>query len=142
MSLDAARPETYRKVRRGGRLEVVIENVRGLLRARERAGAKLPLLGLNFVMLNENEGELVPFIERAAELGVDFINCISYATYDWRFQNLRSRASYRKELELARTRLEQLKLTCRSFPSDDLSWTEPEHPFDCGARASPSDPRS
>jgi MoaA/NifB/PqqE/SkfB family radical SAM enzyme len=131
VSIDAATPETYRKVRRGGRLEVVHENVRELLRLRRERNAKLPLVGVNFVMLNDNEGELVPFIERAAELGVDFVNCISYATYDWGFENLRSRASYRAELLRARARLAELKLKCRSFPADDLSWAEPGHPFDC-----------
>ena len=87
---------------------------------------------MNFVLLNENEGELVPFIEQAAELGVDCVNCVSYATYDWGFQNLRSPESYRRELALARARLDDLKLECRSFPSDDLGWSAPERPFDCG----------
>jgi MoaA/NifB/PqqE/SkfB family radical SAM enzyme len=131
VSIDAAKPETYRKVRRGGELEVVHENVSQLLSRRRAAGAKLPLVGVNFVMLNDNEGELVPFIEQAANLGVDFVNCISYASYDWGFQNLRSPESYRRELALARKRLDELKLKCRAFPSDDLSWTSPDQAFDC-----------
>jgi MoaA/NifB/PqqE/SkfB family radical SAM enzyme len=131
VSIDAATPETYRKVRRGGRFDLVHENLRELLRRRRERKAKLPLVGVNFVMLNDNEGELVPFIEQAAELGVDYVNCITYATYDWGFENLRSPASYRAELARARARLDELELKCRSFPSDDLSWAEPGHPFAC-----------
>jgi MoaA/NifB/PqqE/SkfB family radical SAM enzyme len=132
VSIDAAKPETYRRVRRGGRLEVVHENLRRLLALRREAGLALPLVGVNFVMLNENEGELVSFVEQAADLGVDFVNCISYATYDWGFQNRRNRASYRHELDATRRRLDELGLRCRSFPSSDMSWTDPARPFDCG----------
>lgn len=131
VSIDAATPETYRKVRRGGRLEIVHENIRRLLRARRESGESLPLVGVNFVLLNENEGELVRFIEQAAELGVDYVNCITYATYNWGFVNLRTRESYRTELEQARKRLDELGLKCRAFPADDLSWSDPERPFDC-----------
>lgn len=131
VSIDAAKPETYRKVRRGGRLEVVHANLRGLLDWRRRAGTRFPLVGVNFVMLNDNEGELVPFIEQAAEIGVDFVNCVSYATYDWGFENRRSPASYLTELDAARRRLDDLRLRCRSLPSGDLGWTDSSQPFDC-----------
>jgi MoaA/NifB/PqqE/SkfB family radical SAM enzyme len=131
VSIDAATPATYRRVRRGGELEVVHANLRTLLAARRERRSRFPLVGVNYVMVNENEGELVPFIEQAHEIGVDFVNCISYATYDWGFVNRRSRDSYRRELSAARRRLDELGLRCRSFPSDDLSWTDPAKPFDC-----------
>lgn len=131
VSIDAAEPKTYKRVRRGGDLAVVHENLRRLLRARRAAGARLPLCGVNYVLLNENEGELVRFVEQAAEIGVDFVNCITYATYDWGFKNRRTRESYQRELDAARARLVQLGLRCRSFPSDDLSWTDPARPFEC-----------
>jgi MoaA/NifB/PqqE/SkfB family radical SAM enzyme len=131
ISIDAATAATYHKVRRGGKLEVVHENVRRLMRARQRRRARLPRVGLNFVMLNENEGELVPFVEQAADLGVDFINCISYASYDWGFRNRRTPVSYKRELEAAAARMTALGVRCKSFPSPDLSWTDPKHAFDC-----------
>jgi MoaA/NifB/PqqE/SkfB family radical SAM enzyme len=131
VSIDAATPETYRKVRRGGKLEVLHDNLRAFIAARRSAGLRRPLLGVNFVMLNENEGELVPFVEQAHALGADFVNCITYAGYDWGFVNRRSPDSYRRELAAARARLDQLGLPCRSFPSDDLSWTAADRRFDC-----------
>lgn len=131
VSIDAARPETYRRVRRGGELEVVHAGIRRFLRARRAAGARLPMIGTNFVLLNENEGELVRFIEQSAELGVDFINCVTYATYDWGFDNRRSPGSYRLELTAGQLRMAQLGLTSKSFATDDLSWADPRRPFDC-----------
>lgn len=131
VSIDAATPETYRKVRRGGELSEVHGGLERLVRARAAAHAKFPMIGVNFVMLNENRGELVPFIEQAADLGVDFVNCITYATYDWGFRNRRTPEDYAKELSAARKRLDELGLHCKSFPSDDLSWCNADHRFDC-----------
>lgn len=131
VSIDAATPETYSKVRRGGDLAQVHHNLRALLAARRAAGTELPRVGVNFVLLNENEGELVRFVEQARELGVDFINCITYATYDWGFVNRRSRESYQAELASAQRRMSELGMPCRSFPSDDLSWADPARNFAC-----------
>lgn len=131
ISIDAARPDTYRRVRRGGRLEVLHENLRNLVRIKRETRARFPLIGLNFVMVNENEGEVVPFIEQAAEFGVDHINCISWAAYDWGFKNRRTRESYLRELEAARERIAQLGVACKSFPEISTRWTDPEKPFFC-----------
>lgn len=131
VSIDAAAPDTYENVRRGGELEAVHGGLRRLIRARSLAHAKFPLIGVNFVMLNDNRGELVPFIDQAADIGVDFVNCITYATYDWGFRNLRSPDDYARELSAARRRLEELGLRCKSFPSEDLSWSDPALPFSC-----------
>jgi MoaA/NifB/PqqE/SkfB family radical SAM enzyme len=131
ISIDAATPLTYQRVRRGGRLHVVHDNIRRLMRVRRDTRARFPHVGLNFVMLNENEGELVPFVEQAADFGVDFINCITYASYDWGFRNCRTPDSYKRELDAAAARMEQLGVRCKSFPSPDLSWTDPQGGFDC-----------
>ncbi len=131
VSIDAALPATYERVRRGGELETVHGGIRRLLRARARAGSRFPLVGVNYVLLNENEGELVRFVEQAHELGVDHLNCISYATYDWGFTNRRSRESYRRELEEARRRIGELGIRCRTFPSTDFSWADEHRSFDC-----------
>ena len=131
ISIDAARSDTYHRVRRGGKLNVLHENIRRLVRIKQETRARFPLLGVNFVMLNENEGELVPFIEQAAEFGVDFINCITYASYDWGFENRRTPDSYKRELDAAATRMTALGVRCKSFPSDDISWSEPKKPFGC-----------
>jgi MoaA/NifB/PqqE/SkfB family radical SAM enzyme len=88
-------------------------------------------VGVNFVMLNENEGELSTFVEQAADLEVDFVNTVTYATYDWGFRNSRTPDSYRREVDAASKRAEQLGVRCRSWPTQDLSWSGPDAPFRC-----------
>jgi MoaA/NifB/PqqE/SkfB family radical SAM enzyme len=132
ISIDAADPGTYHRVRRGGNLNVLHGNIRRLVHIKREMRARFPLVGVNFVMLNENEGELVTFVEQAAEFGVDFINCITYAAYDWGFRNRRTSDNYKRELDAARTRMADLGIRCKSFPSDDLSWSDPQKPFGCG----------
>jgi MoaA/NifB/PqqE/SkfB family radical SAM enzyme len=131
VSIDAAYPDTYKRVRRGGKLDILHENIKRLVRVKQETRARFPMLGMNFVMLNDNEGELVPFIEQAAEFGVDFVNCITYASYDWGFKNKRAPDSYKRELDAARKRMDELNVRCKSFPSDDLSWSDPKNPFHC-----------
>jgi|SRR5579872_2993597 len=131
ISIDAATPDTYRCVRRGGNLDVLHDNIRRLVRVKREARARFPMLGLNFVMVNDNEGELAPFVEQAHEFGVDFINCISWAAYDWGFKNRRTKASYLRELEAARERMDRLGVRCRSFPETGTQWTDADRPFDC-----------
>ncbi len=131
ISLDAARPETYDRVRRGGKLDVVHDNIRRLVRFKKETGARFPLIGVNFVMVNDNEGELVECVEQAKDLGVDFINCISWAAYDWGFKNRRSPQSYLNELRVARDRMSTLGVRCKSFPKLNIGWTAPDKPFSC-----------
>ncbi|HSV74945.1 MAG TPA: radical SAM protein [Chthonomonadales bacterium] len=131
ISIDAAKPETYRRVRRGGRLDVVHENIRRLVRVKRAAKARFPMLGINFVMVNENEGELVPFVDQARELGVDFINRISWAAYNWGFRNHRTEQSYLDELRAAQQHLERTGVRCKSFPEISTRWTDPTRPFFC-----------
>jgi MoaA/NifB/PqqE/SkfB family radical SAM enzyme len=131
ISIDAAYPETYKRVRRGGKLDVLHENIKRLTRVKQETRSKFPMIGMNFVMLNDNEGELVPFVEQAAEFGVDFVNCITYASYDWGFKNKRSADSYKRELDAAWKRMQDLGVRVKSFPSDDISWSDASKPFNC-----------
>lgn len=131
VSLDGGTLETYKQVRRGGKLDVIAENIKNFYKMRKAAGKQFPRMGLNFVMLNDNEGDLPAFIELGAELGVDYINCITYATYDWGFQNRRTLESYQAELTEAKKALERTGLACRYFPEWDPAWLKPDRPFMC-----------
>jgi len=67
ISVDAARPETYRLVRGGdlGDLERALET---FLDQRRRAGAETPLLRLSFLRLAENRAEEAAFLARFGPL--------------------------------------------------------------------------
>jgi radical SAM protein with 4Fe4S-binding SPASM domain len=69
---DGATPETYTKYRKGGNLERVLENIRILVREKERRGSLNPRLTLRFVAMRQNEEELPLAYRLAQELGVDY----------------------------------------------------------------------
>jgi len=61
VSLDAVRPETYRRIRRGGDLAQVATNLRAFLKIRRELGADLPLLRVSFIRMSLNESEQEEF---------------------------------------------------------------------------------
>ncbi|MDR2349639.1 MAG: radical SAM protein [Deltaproteobacteria bacterium] len=63
VSLDAATPRTYSRVRKGGDFAKVLANVEYFLERGEKRSSKLPLLRLSFLKLPENESELPLFLE-------------------------------------------------------------------------------
>ena len=70
VSLDAATPDTYRKIR-GADFTVVLNNIRNFVRMRDQLQAKLPLLYLNMTLMKANIEELPLFIELVSQLKGD-----------------------------------------------------------------------
>jgi len=77
VSVDAARPETYARVRPGGRWETLQENLGGFLDVRRKAGSELPLLRLSFVEMEINLAERDQFRELFAPLA-DYLSFQRY----------------------------------------------------------------
>jgi len=63
VSVDAYTQETYDKVRPGGNLKNIIENVNNFLQLRNDSNLQIPLLRVNFVKTELNEFELDQFID-------------------------------------------------------------------------------
>ena len=72
VSLDAATPETYRKIR-GFSFEKVLENIKRLITLRQVNGKRFPLLYLNMTMMRSNIEEVPEFVKLAASLGADCV---------------------------------------------------------------------
>ncbi len=70
VSIDAATPETYRKIRRND-FSRVMANIRGLIEA--RGDRKLPEVFINMTLMKENIAEAPAFVRLGAELGVNQI---------------------------------------------------------------------
>jgi MoaA/NifB/PqqE/SkfB family radical SAM enzyme len=70
VSLDAATPNTYRRIR-GADFNVLLNNIRNFVRMRDQAGAKLPLLYLNMTLMRANLEELPQFIRLVSQLKGD-----------------------------------------------------------------------
>lgn len=71
-SLDAATPDTYRKIR-NGEFSRTVEHIRHLLQCRQKNGGKSPRVMLNMTLMRENIDELTQFIKLAHALGVDAV---------------------------------------------------------------------
>ncbi|MFH1091225.1 MAG: radical SAM protein [Pseudomonadota bacterium] len=61
VSVDALRPETYRRIRRGGELAAVRQNILTFLDIRESLRLELPLLRVSFVKMSVNASEIEDF---------------------------------------------------------------------------------
>jgi tungsten cofactor oxidoreducase radical SAM maturase len=68
VSLDGVRPETYADVR-GATLSQVLDNLRGLNEAKQELSSLMPALGIEFVALRSNIGELAELTGLASRLG-------------------------------------------------------------------------
>jgi radical SAM protein with 4Fe4S-binding SPASM domain len=63
VSIDAVTQQTYEKVRPGGLLKTVIENLENFFITKEQLNSVTPLVRVNFVKTNLNEHELEQFID-------------------------------------------------------------------------------
>ena len=73
VSIDAGTAETYREIR-GGNFQKVMGNIATLAQARDRAGAALPRIEMNFVVMKSNVREIGRLATIGAAIGVDQIN--------------------------------------------------------------------
>jgi wyosine [tRNA(Phe)-imidazoG37] synthetase (radical SAM superfamily) len=71
VSIDAARGETYERLRRPGKWPVLMSNLE--LMSEMRAAGKIPRLQINFVVQADNFRELPEFVAMGHRLGVDSI---------------------------------------------------------------------
>jgi len=72
-SVDAADPDIYRKIRIGGDLEKVKENIKNLARARREAASEKPYLNLQMTLMKANLPDIPGVLELAADLGIGHV---------------------------------------------------------------------
>lgn len=78
ISADGATKETYEALRRGGKFEKLVEAVRLLSDEKRRAGAKLPFIELQCVIMKKTEGEISDFKRLARTLNADGVKFKTY----------------------------------------------------------------
>lgn len=72
ISLDAASPKTYQKMRRGGDFEKVIKNIKFLIKEKIRQKKVKPKIELQFLRTKINQSEQEKFIKLAKSLKVNY----------------------------------------------------------------------
>ena len=71
VSMDAATPETYAKIR-GSNFERLLKNIRSIAAVKRDLGIRRDVLRLDFVIQKDNLDDVVPFIHLTKELGASF----------------------------------------------------------------------
>ena len=79
ISLDAATPETYKKIR-GHDLSKIERNISHLISARKNSNSRLPLIRTSFVVMQENYHESKLFLEKWQDV-VDIVDFQKYVDY-------------------------------------------------------------
>jgi radical SAM protein with 4Fe4S-binding SPASM domain len=82
ISIDAATKETYERIRVGSRFEKIIDNIKAVNRAKERAKSDVPHLTFNFVLMKSNIEELPALVRMAKELQIEGIAAVHMVAYD------------------------------------------------------------
>ena len=76
VSIDGATQDVYAMYRRRGDLELVLSNVRRIVKRRKELSSRTPVLEWQFIPMKHNEHEVDAARELAAQIGVDVFRCI------------------------------------------------------------------
>lgn len=77
VSVDAGTRETYESIRKGGRWEILIQNLSRLIKEKEKRGLNRSAISTNFVVMKSNLRELPLYIRKMAGLGVNDIGAVN-----------------------------------------------------------------
>lgn len=124
ISVDAARDETYRAIRRGGELERVISGIRAINRYKEKEGRSAPDIRMLFLGMTENIAELPEFIRLAHSLGVNKVVLQAMGEYEnvkEKSVALQHKALGRRWLEEARKQAVELGVSIELFPPEQFT---------------------
>lgn len=81
ISIDGATQETYEKYRRGGKLQMVIDNSKRILAKKKELGKDRPFVVWQFLVLKQNEHELDKVLQLAKDTGVDALRIAAAQVY-------------------------------------------------------------
>jgi MoaA/NifB/PqqE/SkfB family radical SAM enzyme len=82
VSVDAATKQTFESIRRGADFDVLLANVRRLVRRRAEAGRSQPRIRFGVILMRRNIEELPDLVTLAWRLGVEELNFFHAAIYE------------------------------------------------------------
>lgn len=74
LSMDGATKATLESIRVGAKYERIVANIKAMHELKKSAGARYPILVMDFVMMRRNIHEAPAFVELAARMGVQMID--------------------------------------------------------------------
>jgi pyruvate-formate lyase-activating enzyme len=93
LSIDGATQQGYSRFRRGGDLELVLDNVRRILEARRRLGTGLPFVLWRYLTFEHNLDEVETAMAMAREIGVDQFSVTTPFDVSWDDPEIRAARS-------------------------------------------------
>lgn len=133
VSIGEARKETYERLRRGGKFERVLSNIRKLDSLKKERKSKLPRICSNLTIVNSNIDELVDFVELAKSLGIERIvgrHLILNKGLDMESEKIREKDRVNRILDIAEKKAADLGMSF-SIPRYE---TEKHKPKKCRAQ--------
>jgi len=92
VSIDGATQPTYERFRKNGNIELVSDNLRRLIAARDRAESQFPVIAWQFLAFEHNRHEIPAAIELATELGLNEIRISEPFDVTWDDPSIRPAA--------------------------------------------------
>lgn len=115
VSIDAATPETYLKIRSSKLFDKVIDNLKGLVELKKEHGLGRPVISSAFLCVKDNIDELLDFVKLSVDCGVDTIFIQSYENRGWGFENQLSSQDKNKNIIAEAVKVAQENHTAIQF---------------------------
>ncbi len=87
ISVDGTTQETYEAYRKKGKLEVVLQGARNVVRWKRRLRSKTPHIIFQFLVVRPNEHQIPELYALAKEIGIDEVRLKTAQVYDYRHGN-------------------------------------------------------
>lgn len=87
ISVDGATQETYESYRKEGKLEVVLQGARNVVKWKNKLKSRTPHLIFQFLVVRPNEHEISEIYRLAKEIGVDEVKLKTAQVYDYEHGN-------------------------------------------------------
>lgn len=77
VSVDAGTKQTYERIRRGGKWDVLIHNLSSLIENKKIRNQTYPIISTNFVAMKDNFQELPKYVKKMSDIGVEVISVVN-----------------------------------------------------------------
>lgn len=87
ISVDGTTQEVYQNYRKQGKLEVVLQGARNVVKWKRKLGSRTPHLIFQFLVVKPNQHQIPEIYKLAEEIGIDEVKLKTAQVYDYEFGN-------------------------------------------------------
>lgn len=82
VSLDGANEETNGRIRRGSKIDVIVEDLKDIVREKKERGLSYPYINFVFCAMKSNFREIPDMVRLAAEIGIEEVKVVYLTVFD------------------------------------------------------------